>query len=257
MASIEIFRRTKGLGQNPDKKALQLVEDKAPVVAGGGQGRIDPVAGVPEEIVPAQPAVCLGMADHGLDRRSSSELALHRGGESAFLSREHGPGLALVIVATIALVGVGAFDCNGAHGFGLLQGCRQGVPIIWGAGESLGGQKQPLPVGGGDPDLAAELIALVGLAFGDAGHLWGMQAVELLLVLRLLGQEALDQTQETGEASLSLGVAGDLAADVSLDPPQIGAQALQLPAHALVLAGMGITSGHGCRLLGQPRVALA
>ena len=97
----------------------------------------------------------------------------------------------------------------------------------------------------------------MGLALGDADDLGGMQRIELVLVLGLLGEEPLDQSQEPGEAGFQGGIAGDLARDVAKHPAEIGLQALELPAHALELPGMGITPGLARRLLGQAGVALA
>ena len=52
--------------EHPGKKKPELPEDEAQVVAGVGQQRVDPVAIVAEQVVPAKSAVGLGMADHGL-----------------------------------------------------------------------------------------------------------------------------------------------------------------------------------------------
>ena len=164
-------------------------------MAGGRQERVDPVAIVTEQIVPAKPAVVLGMADHGLDGRSSLEFAFHLGRETALPSGEHDPGRPLVVVALVALVGVGAFDRDAAHGFGLVDGGLQGVAVVRVPLEGLGGQEKALPVGRRDPHLAAEFVALVGLAFCDADNFGSMQAVELVLVRGLLGKQPLDQSQ--------------------------------------------------------------
>jgi hypothetical protein len=50
------------------------------------------------------------MADHGLDRRSSFELAFHLRRETSSWPGEADPGRALVVVTLIALVNVGARD---------------------------------------------------------------------------------------------------------------------------------------------------
>ena len=95
-------------------------------MASGGQERVDLVAMLSEQIVPAKPAVVLGMADHGLDGGSSLELAFHSGGEAALASGEHDLGRPLVVVALIALVRVGALDL----GLGLIDSGFEGVAIV-------------------------------------------------------------------------------------------------------------------------------
>ena len=49
------------------------------------------------------------------------------------------------------------------------------MAIVRVALEGLGGQEQTFPVGRGEADLTAELVALMGLALGDADHLGGME----------------------------------------------------------------------------------
>lgn len=98
-------------------------------MASGGQERVDLVAMLSEQIVPAKPAVVLGMADHGLDGGSSLELAFHSGGEAALASGEHDLGRPLVVVALIALVRVGALDLDAGHGLGLIDSGFEGVAI--------------------------------------------------------------------------------------------------------------------------------
>jgi len=62
----------------------------------------------------------------------------------------------------------------------------QGVPVK-GIGVQRLDTDYPIAPGGGDYRyLAAELVLLVGLAFGDAFHLGSMQAVQLVFVLALL-----------------------------------------------------------------------
>ena len=231
-------------------------------MAGSGEQGVDPVAIVAEQVVPAKPAIGLGMADHRLDRRSSLELAPHGRGQAAPVAGEDDLGrafvvVAFVVVAFVAPIGIGPRDRDTGHGLCLVDGGLQGVAVIGIAGEGLGGQEQALPVGRRDRHLGAELVALVSLAFGDADHFGGMQAVELVVVPRFLDEQPLDQPEQAGEAGLLRRVAGDLAADVAIDPAEIGAQALELSAQAPVLLGVGVASGLGRRRLGQPGVALA
>jgi hypothetical protein len=74
------------------------------------------------------------------------------------------------------------------------------------------------------------------VALGDADHLGRMQAVRLVLVFRLLRQEPLNQTQEAGEPGFFGFIPGDLAANISVHPPQIGAKAFQFRVSNSVMA---------------------
>lgn len=112
-------------------------------------------------------------------------------------------------------------------------------------------------VANGDGDLGAELVALVGLALGDADHLRGMERIELVLVVVLLAEQALDQTQKPGEALLRFAIAFDLARHIAGDPAEVNLELFHLAPHAPHLPGMGVTAGLNRRLFGQTGVALA
>ena len=141
-------------------------------------------------------------------------------------------------MADVALVDIGALDLDAGQCLGLGEDAGQGVTIIRPALEGLGVEYELTAggsgVGGGDRDLAAELVGLVCLAFGDALDLRGVQAVELPATLALLlGADLGGPAQGEGK-DLPRGVgAGDLAPDVALQPAQAGAQELELPALAL------------------------
>ncbi len=51
-------------------------------------------------------------------------------------------------------------------------------------------------MGGRQPGLDAEFIGFARFALADAFHFWGMQGVELVLVLGLLGPQPFSPLQE-------------------------------------------------------------
>ena len=95
----------------------------------------------------------------------------------------------------------------------LLERLGERVDVVGISRQGAHAHDEPLAVGRGDQDLAAELVALARLAFRDAVDLGLVQGVELAFVLRLLAQQPIDQ--------------GDLALD-PLAQGRIGHR-LQLP----------------------------
>src|ERR1035438_10080398 len=96
--------------------------------------------------------------------------------------------------------------------------------------------------GGGNADLDAELVGLVGLALADALHLRRMQAVDLGPALSaLLGAYAPRQAQQASERRLKPGIAVDLAGNVADHTAKIGFERAQSLVGALELLGMGVT----------------
>jgi hypothetical protein len=80
----------------------------------------------------------------------------------------------------------------------------------------------------GNRDFDAELIRPVRLAFADALHPWGVQAVDLAAALApALFAHLAGQRERLGEDLTQRRVIAGLAADVANDAPEIGAQALQ------------------------------
>ncbi len=80
-------------------------------------------------------------------------------------------------------------------------------------------------VAGGDRDFAVELIRLVGLAFGDALDLRGMQAAELPAALALpLGAQLRGPGQRLGKGGRELRITLGLAPDIADRPAQAGAR---------------------------------
>lgn len=69
------------------------------------------------------------------------------------------------------------------------------MPIVGVACETSGAHQQALLVGHRDADFDAKFVGLAGLAFADAFNLWRVQRVEFVLVLALLGANALGAFQ--------------------------------------------------------------
>jgi hypothetical protein len=112
-------------------------------------------------------------------------------------------------------------------------------------------------VGGGDRDLDAELVRRAGLAFADALGLWSMEGIELPAALALLlGSYQSGTGQRQGKRRLEVLLALDLAADIADQPAQSAAQDAQFPAVAVELLGVGVTSRHHCRMLGDADIGL-
>src|SRR5882724_5947985 len=89
---------------------------------------------------------------------------------------------------------------------------------------------------GGDADLDAELVRLVGLALADAFHFGSMQAVDLGAALpALLLAHPPAKAEQASEAGLEPMVAVDLAGNVADDAAQIGLERAQGPVGALEL----------------------
>src|SRR5713226_2472823 len=95
--------------------------------------------------------------------------------------------------------------------------------------------------GGGNADLDAELVRLVGLTLADAFHFGGMQAVDPGAALpALLRAHPPAKAEQVSEAGLEPIIAVDLAGDVADDAAEIGLERAQRLVGALELLGMGI-----------------
>jgi hypothetical protein len=111
--------------------------------------------------------------------------------------------------------------------------------------------------GGGNTDLDAELVRLVGLALADAFHFGGMQAVDLGTALpALLRSYPSSEAEQVSEAGLEPMVTVDLAGNVADDAAEIGLERAQSPVGALELLGMGVTLMLDQGELADPRVGL-
>ena len=112
--------------------------------------------------------------------------------------------------------------------------------------------------GGGDTDLAAELVRCAGFPLADALDLWRMCRIDLGAALMLiLGAHPLRQIKQRAEASFQRRIAINLAADVADDPPKPRPQELELAPGAFELVGVGIAADHDGGALRQAQIALA
>ena len=103
-------------------------------------------------------------------------------------------------VAAIAAVHDGQIRSPTGQDRDLLQGFGQSVPIVGIARQGAHADDEALVDGSSQADLGPELIALAGLAFGDAVDLGFMQGVNLAMVLWVLMQQATDEHDEGQES---------------------------------------------------------
>jgi hypothetical protein len=95
----------------------------------------------------------------------------------------------------------------------------EGVAVVGVALQSLR-REHPTALGTHrEGDFAAELVAFVGLALGDALHLWGMNAIKLALIVALLTVEPPSESEQppgifARRKSLALDVPNDPAQDL-------------------------------------------
>ena len=113
------------------------------------------------------------------------------------------------------------------HGFGrligqdahLLNGFRECVTIVGITGQTAYADHQAFLVRGRDGDFHPELVGMTRLAFADAFHFRGMQAVEFVLVFRLLFKQSFDASQNTaGLGSLDVVLPIEFPINVAPDP---------------------------------------
>ncbi len=84
-----------------------------------------------------------------------------------------------------------------------------------------------------------------------------MEGIQLPAALALLlGADLGGARQRQGERHLDVGVAGDLAADVTDRPAQTRAQDAQFSPVAVELLGVGVASRHHRRAFGDAEVGL-
>lgn len=113
------------------------------------------------------------------------------------------------------------------------------------AGEAARAHHQALLVHDGHAHLHAELVGLTGLSFSDALHFRRVQGIEL--VLRALAADALGalhqrlQIRQSGCTGFMAGLT-DLALHLAQHNAQDRALALEHPAEALELPGVGVAT---------------
>ena len=108
-------------------------------------------------------------------------------------------------MAAIAAVDKGALDRDPGQPFHLGKLGLQRMAVMGQAGTGHGADHElagPGPrIDHGEGGLDTELVAGAGLALGDAFDLRGMQRIELVLVVRLLGQKPDDRFADGRKAS--------------------------------------------------------
>lgn len=94
---------------------------------------------------------------------------------------------------------------------------------------------------GGDADLAAELIGLVGLALTDAFGFRSVQGIDLPAALAsILGVDLAGERERQSEGGFQLRLAPDAPTDVPDDPAQHRADRSERPVGPVELLGVGI-----------------
>ena len=191
-----------------------------------------------QQEVAAEEAVALQVADDGLDGAAASPLAANGRGDAALLAGDEHT-VSLGVVAAVAAVDIGALDCDAGDRLGLGDLGGQGVAVIGVARQGAGAEDELATgvrgVGGGDRDLHAELVARPGLALADALDLGCVQRVELVAILRLLGEETADPIQDQRDPRIALCLWARLARDVAPQAAGEGAHPAQM-AQALGMA---------------------
>jgi hypothetical protein len=170
-----------GLDEGSDEDTQEFCEpsqEQAEVVACSGEDSVDTVAETSLEIIPVHAVLGLDVADDGLDSRATLHLATDGSRDAADLPRDPDPEPMRVIVAAIPFVDV---DAASLHAGELLHVGDHGakrVPVEGIAMQGLGVEHELSALrrrhGGGDTDLAAELVGRAGLTLADALDLRGM-----------------------------------------------------------------------------------
>ena len=119
------------------------------------------------------------------------------------------------------------------------------MTVVGIAGQGLGVEHElagrGTGVGGDDRDLDAELVGRAGFALADALDLGGVEGIELPAALALLlGADLGGPRERFLEGCFDRFLALDLAADVTDQPAQAGAQEAQFAVVAVELFGMGV-----------------
>ena len=165
-------------------------EEKAEVESGGGEDGVDAIAVLAREIVAAHPVLGLDVTDDRLDRGASSHLAFDGGGGSSDLAGDKDAEAVRVVVAAIAFIDVDAPNLEARVLLDVGDSGPERMAVEGIAVKRLGVQDEltafGLGDGGGDRDLAAELIGRPRLALADAFDLGRVQGVDLRPSLALV-----------------------------------------------------------------------
>jgi hypothetical protein len=180
----------------------------------------------------------LNVADDGLDSRATLHLATDGSGDAAHLPRDPDPEPVRVVVAAVPFVDV---DAAGLHAGELFHVGTECVPVAEIAMHCLG-MEHEMPAlrlrhgGGGDTELAAELVRRAGFTLADALDLRSMKHIDLWTALMLfLGAHPQRQIEQRAEAGFQHRIAINLAADVADDPAEPRTQEHELPLGAFEL----------------------
>src|ERR1700754_5121960 len=153
-------------------------QEQAEVVAGRGEDGVDAIADAAFEIVAVHAVLGHDVADDGLDSRTTLHLATDGSRDAAPLPQEQDPGPVRGVVAPVPFVDM---DAASRHAGELLHVGDHGaerVPIEGIAVQRLGMEHELSALrgrhGGGDTDLAAELVRRTGFPLADALDLRGM-----------------------------------------------------------------------------------
>src|ERR1700759_4103989 len=168
-------------GEGPDNGTQEFCEppqQQAEVVAGRGQDGVDAVADAAFEVVAVHAVLGLDVADAGLDGRTTLHLAPDGGRDAADLPRDPDPEPVRVVVAAVPFGDGGAARRHAGELLHVGDHGTEGVPVEGVAVQRLGMEHELSTLwgrrGGGDTNLAAELVRRAGFSLSDALDLRGM-----------------------------------------------------------------------------------
>jgi hypothetical protein len=168
-------------GEGPDDGTQEFCEppqEQAEVVAGRGEDGVDAVADAAFEIVAVHAVLGLDVADDGLDSRTTLHLAPDGGRDAADLPRDPDPEPVRVVMAAVPFVDMDAASRHAGELLHVGDHGTEGVPVEGVAVQCLGMEHELSTLwgrhGGGDTNLAAELVRRAGFPLADALDLRGM-----------------------------------------------------------------------------------
>ena len=185
-------------------------------------------------------------------------LTRQRRGDAAPLAADQDAG-GLDAMPAIAAVDQGECGPRIGQDLDLFEGRCQGVAVMGIAGKAAGANYEAANKGRGEADLGAELVSHPRLAFGDAIDLGLVQGIDLVAALWSLLQQAADQPEGVHNP-LAQGALRDflqVPAQIAAHPADIAPELAQRLAHALELAGMGVTTDLDRQSRGKTGIALA
>ncbi len=204
------------LTDQPDQSAQQgsqVPEDHADVVTASTEHGEKSIAFGSFQGASPQSAVVFHVPDHWLYGAAPPQEFGNRPGNTTLRTADenlHG----FHAVAPVSTIDKDHLGPLVGQDLDLFQRLAQRMAIVGIALQRPHSDYKAASVGRGYADLGAKLVALVRLAFRYAVHRWFMQAVELLLVLRLLRQQPVYQVKPAGETDTDVvlaaaGFAGD------------------------------------------------